>query len=124
MAPSDSTPADPRPVDDPATNPVPQEEAVQLPAEVAANGGNQPLTDVETRAQVLAALKEVAPDMEEAKLKPDVNFRDQFEFDSVDCLNFALALERTFTVHIPELDYPRLSSLDSATAYISGLIAR
>ncbi|MEO5337560.1 MAG: phosphopantetheine-binding protein [Magnetospirillum sp. WYHS-4] len=82
------------------------------------------MTEAEIRAQVLMVLKEVAPDLDEGVLKPDVNFRDQFEFDSVDCLNFALALERTFTIHIPELDYPRLSSLDSATAYLTGLLAR
>jgi acyl carrier protein len=82
------------------------------------------MTEAETRAQVLAVLKEVAPDLDETKLDPKGNFRDQFEFDSVDCLNFALALERAFTLHIPELDYPKLSSLDSATAYIEALLAR
>lgn len=82
------------------------------------------MSEAETRAQILTVLKEVAPDLDEAKLDPKENFRDQFEFDSVDCLNFALALERTFTQHIPELDYPKLSSLDSATAYIEALLAR
>jgi acyl carrier protein len=72
--------------------------------------------DVEQR--VLAAFLEVAPDVDAAKLKRDVLFRDQFDFDSMDTLNFAIGLHESFGVDVPDTDYRRLASLASATDYV------
>lgn len=71
------------------------------------------------RKEVLEALQEVAPETDTEAIDPGVNFRDQCEIDSVDFLNFVLALERRLGVKIPEMDYPRLSSLDGCTGYLS-----
>jgi acyl carrier protein len=68
--------------------------------------------------RVLSVFRTVAPDVDPASLQRDVPFRDQFDFDSMDTLNFALALHRAFAVDVPEKDYPRLASLNSAVAYI------
>jgi acyl carrier protein len=70
------------------------------------------------RSEVLQALQEVAPETDADAIDPEVNFRDQCEIDSVDFLNFVLALERRLGVKIPEMDYPRLSSLDGCTRYL------
>lgn len=70
------------------------------------------------KAAVRKVLAEVAPESAELELKPAVNFRDQFDFDSVDFLNFTLALGRELAVDIPELDYPRLSNLNGCLAYL------
>lgn len=70
------------------------------------------------REQVLEALTEVAPDLEAHRLEPEISFRDQYEFDSVDFLNFIMTLERRLGTHIPEPDYPRLSSLEGAVSYL------
>ena len=83
--------------------------------------GDDPL-----RQTVLDALAGVAPDIDAAALAGqlsmpggiDVNFRDQAELDSVDYLNFVLALERALDVHIPEQDYPRLSCLRGCLDYL------
>jgi hypothetical protein len=64
------------------------------------------------RRHVLRALAEVAPDVDLGGLRPGVVFRDQIEIDSLDFLNFVLALEKRLGVRIPEADYPRLSTLD------------
>jgi acyl carrier protein len=69
---------------------------------------------------VRKVLAEVAPESAGIELKPNVNFRDQFDFDSVDFLNFTLALGRELSVDIPELDYPRLSNLNGCMAYLAG----
>lgn len=68
---------------------------------------------------VLDALTRVAPEVDPAALNPDTCFRDQCEIDSVDFLNFVLALEQALGRRIPEGDYPRLSSLNGCLAYFA-----
>jgi acyl carrier protein len=47
-----------------------------------------------------------------------VAFRDQFEIDSMDFLNFIIALHEATGVDIPEVDYPLLETLGGCVAYI------
>ena len=54
---------------------------------------------------------------------PGIAFRDQFDFDSMDTLNFAIALHREFGVEVPETDYANLASLDKCVAYLAERIA-
>lgn len=67
---------------------------------------------------VLEALKEVAPEVDIESLDANVSFRDQVEIDSVDFLNFAIALDEKLGVTIPEIDYPKLSSLNGSVTYL------
>jgi acyl carrier protein len=75
------------------------------------------------KAAVRKVLAEVAPESAKIELKPAVNFRDQFDFDSVDFLNFTLALGRELAVDIPELDYPRLANLNGCVAYLGAMLS-
>lgn len=70
------------------------------------------------RARTLELLTGVAPDVDPASVIASVPFRDQFDFDSMDQLNFAIALHQALGVDIPELDYPELASLDRTLAYL------
>lgn len=76
------------------------------------------MTDEELRNTVSRILGDIAPDIDIAKLEPDVAYRDQFDFDSMDFLNFAIALHKEFKIDIPETEYPQLSTLDGAVAYL------
>jgi acyl carrier protein len=76
------------------------------------------MTNDDISALVLDVLREVAPDIEPGKLDPALNFRDQFEFDSVDYLNFVLALEKRLGIKIPEGDYPKLSGQNACVTYL------
>lgn len=76
------------------------------------------MPDDDLQATVLRVLTEVAPEIDGRKLDPGKNIRDQMDFDSVDFLNFALALEKELGIPIPEADYPKLSSLSGCLAYI------
>lgn len=69
--------------------------------------------------EIVAALKKIAPEIDPASIEPAVSFRDQLDLDSMDFLNFVLALHERFGVDIPESDYPRLYTLDSAVAYVA-----
>jgi acyl carrier protein len=72
----------------------------------------------ELAAKVLAMVTGIAPDVDAATVIPGVDFRDQFDFDSMDTLNFAIALHRELGVEVPEADYSKLASLDKCVAYL------
>jgi len=69
--------------------------------------------------KIVESLVEVAPDISPDEINPSVNFRDQFEIDSIDYLNFILRLEKKLEIKIPELDYPKLSSQKGCISYLS-----
>ena len=73
--------------------------------------------DLATR--VLALVTEIAPDVDPASVIAGIDFRDQFDFDSMDTLNFAIALHRELGVEVPEAEYSRLASLDKCVAYLA-----
>ncbi len=72
----------------------------------------------ELKDTILKVLAEVAPDADLKNLNPDRLFRDQFDFDSVDCLNFTMGLQRELKLTISETDYPRCSSLNGCMKYL------
>ena len=72
----------------------------------------------EVRAGVLAELKRIAPELEAADLAPAKPLREQVDLDSMDWLNFIVALHERFRVDIPESDYARLGTLDETVAYL------
>ena len=74
------------------------------------------------RQHIIDALTKVAPEVDPGTLDPDSNFRDQFEVDSVDFLSFVLDLEKQLGIKIPEVDYPKLSSMKGCIAYLLPLL--
>jgi acyl carrier protein len=72
----------------------------------------------ELAAKLLALVTGIAPDVDPATVIPGIDFRDQFDFDSMDTLNFAIELHREFGVDVPEAEYSRLASLDKCVAYL------
>ena len=77
------------------------------------------MTEKDVRRTVLDALAGVAPELDEATLAPDESFRDQLHIDSMDFLNYVIALHEALAIDIPESDYARVASIDSAVAYLS-----
>ena len=76
-----------------------------------------PATDIQ--GMILRLLGEIAPEADLTSLRPDLNLRDQLDIDSMDFLNFVIALHKAFEIEIPEADYPRLSTLNGCVAYIA-----
>ena len=76
------------------------------------------MSEAEVRAAVIAVLTSIAPELEEAELRPDRPLRDQIDLDSMDWLNVIVALHERLNVEIPESDYARLTTLDAVVAYI------
>ena len=77
------------------------------------------MTPDDIRAAVLRALGGVAPEADLEHLKSDVGFREQLDIDSMDFLNFVIALHKAFRIEIPEKDYPKLATLDGCIAYLT-----
>jgi acyl carrier protein len=77
------------------------------------------VTADEIRRAVVDALTAIAPETDRASIQPSVSFRDQLDLDSMDFLNFVLALHERFGIDIPEVDYPRLYTLDGAVVYLA-----
>ena len=77
------------------------------------------MTEARFTAIVKSALHAVAPDLEGEPVDPDVPFNQQFEFDSMDFLNFVIGLARATGLALPEADYPQLTTLASAARYLA-----
>ena len=60
------------------------------------------LTEDQLEKVTLDLIGELAPQADLENLDPTVQFRDQFDFDSVDFMNFAVALQKELQVEIPE----------------------
>ena len=71
------------------------------------------------RAIVLRVLGQIAPEADLAGLKPNVALRDQLDIDSMDFLNFLIAVDKELHVDIPERDYARLMTLDACVGYLA-----
>lgn len=68
--------------------------------------------------QVFAILKSIAPEIEPSELDTAAPLRDQIDLDSMDYLNFIIALHEKFRVEIPESDYQKLVTMDDITSYL------
>ena len=67
---------------------------------------------------VLDALSTVAPEADAATLLAGVPLRDQLDMDSMDYLNFVIALSERTGVEVPESDYGKLTTVDECVAYL------
>ena len=77
------------------------------------------MTPEAARNTVLRILGAIAPEADLASIDPNVGFRDQLDLDSMDFLNFVIALHKQTQVEIPEKDYPQLGTLHGCVAYLS-----
>lgn len=76
----------------------------------------------EVRKGVLAELLRIAPELEDSEVLPGKLLREQVDLDSMDWLNFLVALHERFKVEIPEGDYQKLATLDQVVAYLSAKV--
>jgi acyl carrier protein len=76
------------------------------------------MTDADLMDIVKQTLFAVAPDLEGETVEPEATFRDQFEIDSLDFLNFVIGLNKRTGLEIPEVDYPQLQTPAGTVAYL------
>ena len=76
------------------------------------------MNSAEIRNRVVEALRAIAPESDPAALPDDARFRDELDIDSMDFLNFLVAVNAALHVDIPEADYPKVQTLGGAVGYL------
>ncbi|MEQ8652107.1 MAG: phosphopantetheine-binding protein [Kiloniellales bacterium] len=78
----------------------------------------------EVKAIVLEELGKIAPEADCAALDPQAPLRDEMDIDSMDFLNFVIAIDERLQVAIPESDYGKLDSIANIVGYLTAKIAQ
>ena len=76
------------------------------------------MSDLDIRTVVREELNNIAPEVDLATIDPAADLRDALDIDSMDFLNFVIAVHQRLGVDIPEIDYPKLVTIDGAIAYL------
>ena len=71
------------------------------------------------REVIQEELNNIAPEIDLASVDPAADLREALDIDSMDFLNFVTAIHHRLGLDIPEVDYPKLVTLDGAIAYVS-----
>jgi acyl carrier protein len=72
--------------------------------------------------QVLEALGAVVPAAKALEIDPSALIRDQVELDSMDYLDFVLAVERRLSVRVPPACYPLFANVEHAVDCVERLL--
>jgi len=73
----------------------------------------------EIRKMVQEELGNIAPEMDIEKLDASADLREALDIDSIDFLNFITAVHQHLGIDVPELDYPKLFTLNGAVSYLA-----
>ena len=76
------------------------------------------MNQTEAKGLIIDVLASIAPEADFATLRGKAQLRDELDLDSMDFLNFIAALHERAKIAIPEVDYPRLATLDGAVGYL------
>jgi acyl carrier protein len=75
------------------------------------------------REAVLAAIGEIAPELDPAALDPAADLREQADLDSMDYLNLVVAIGEATGVEVAEEAYGRLDTIDAIVDYVAARAA-
>lgn len=82
------------------------------------------MTEADIRAVLHEELNNIAPEADLAALDATADLREALDIDSMDFLNFVIAVNRRLGVDIPEIDYPKLLTLQKAIGYLQKKLAK
>lgn len=76
------------------------------------------MSDSDIGTTVRGLLQTMRPEIDVSTLPGDADIREELDIDSMDFLDFVIAVHEATGVDIPEDDYAQLSSLDDCVAYL------
>jgi acyl carrier protein len=76
------------------------------------------MIETEARTLICDILRGIAPESDPEGLADDEDMREALDLDSMDFMNFVVALHERTGIDIPEADYPKLRTLGGAIAYL------
>lgn len=81
------------------------------------------MNDLEIWKLMIEELGKIAPEADPASIDAGADLREALDIDSIDFLNFVTALTHRLGIDIPEIDYPKLVTVDRAVAYLAAKLA-
>jgi len=82
------------------------------------------MNEDDIRKVLFEELGNIAPEMDLLNLDPSADLREALDIDSIDFLNFITAIHHRLGIEVPELDYPKLFTLDRAVSYLASKLKR
>lgn len=76
------------------------------------------MNDTEIRNMACELLSDIAPETDATGLRGEQDIREALDLDSMDFLNFIIALNQRTERVIAEEDYPKLFTLDGIVAFL------
>lgn len=76
----------------------------------------------ELRLVVIEELGSIAPESDPAVIDLKADIREAMDIDSMDFLNFVIALHDRLKIDIPERDYAQLRTIGGAVEYLAKAI--
>ncbi len=76
------------------------------------------MNEIDIYKVLLEELNNIAPEIDMRGIDPAADLREAMDIDSMDFLNFISALHRRLGIDIPEIDYPKLVTIDGAMTYL------
>jgi acyl carrier protein len=76
------------------------------------------MTDSGIIGRLRQLLSDVAPELDVAAIADDADLRNDIGIDSMDFLNFVIAISKQLAVAIPEADYGKVTTLARCGDYI------
>jgi len=80
-------------------------------------------SESEMRDLVVELLSHVAPETDANGIDPDVSIQDQLDIDSIDFLNFIMAVHEKTGIDVPERDYTKVATLNDCVRYLAAKAA-
>jgi acyl carrier protein len=77
------------------------------------------MTEAEARDLIFDVLGGIAPEADPAALAGDADLRETLDLDSIDFMNFIVALHERTGIDIAEADYLHFRTLDGAISYLT-----
>jgi acyl carrier protein len=77
------------------------------------------MTGIEAQDLIFGVLRDIAPEADPATVAGNEDLREALDLDSMDFMNFVVALHERTGLDIPEADYPKLRTIDGAVAYLA-----
>ena len=76
------------------------------------------MSTLDVRTTVQEELGNIAPEMDVGAIDPSADLREALDIDSMDFLRFVTAIHHRLGIDVPEVDYPKLITLDGAVGYL------
>ncbi|MFT5851734.1 MAG: acyl carrier protein [Colwellia sp.] len=72
-----------------------------------------------TQKIILSAIQEIAPEIEQDDIDMDEDIREECDLDSMDFINYLIALKKSTGISIAEGDYTQVNTFNKMLTYLT-----